>query len=57
MKVPKPAATANCGEEEEQEQQRQENGEEPQLPATLVRIPAQSQDPRHRGVKADGASS
>lgn len=55
VKVPKPTATAN-GEDEEQEQQGQKNGEEPQLPVTLVRIPAQSQDPRHRRLEADGTS-
>lgn len=34
----------------------QEGGQE-QLPVTLVRIPAQSQDPRTHHVEANGASS
>ena len=57
VKVPKPTPIANGeGEEQEQEQQGQKNGEEPQLPVTLVRIPAQSLDPRHRRLEADGSS-
>ena len=56
VKVPRPTTT-DGDEEQEQEQQGQENAKEPQLPVTLVRIPAQSQDPRHRSVEADGASS
>lgn len=59
VKVPKPT-TANGGEEEQEQQQqqqeRQENGIEPQLPVTLVRIPAQSQNQRQRHVEADGGA-
>ena len=56
VKVPKPTAAANGEDEEQQQQQEQKNGEEAQLPVTLVRIPAQSQDPRHRRLEADRTS-
>jgi hypothetical protein len=53
VKVPKPT-TVNG---ENEKEQGHGNGEEPQLPVTLVRIPAHSQDPRQRAVDVDGASS
>ncbi len=59
VKVPKPTGTRNGENEEEQQQQEEEerqNEEEAQLPVTLVRIPAQSQDPRHRRLEADRTS-
>jgi DASH complex subunit DAD2 len=58
VKLPKPATTAAAtGGEVEHEQPAQEKEEEGQLPVTLVRIPAQSQDPRHRMLEGDGATS
>jgi hypothetical protein len=62
VKVPRPAATAAAaatatGGEVEHEQRAQGNGEEAQLPVTLVRIPAHSRDPRQRILEGDGASS
>jgi DASH complex subunit DAD2 len=55
VRVPRPANVN--GEEEQPQRQGQESGHEPQLPVTLVRIPAQSPDPRQRHVEADGAPS
>jgi DASH complex subunit DAD2 len=52
VKVPRPTATADG-----EEGQAQENGEEPQLPVTLVRIPAQSQDARERNLETNGGAS
>ena len=58
VKVPRPAAAATAtGGEVEHEQPAQENGEGPQLPVTLVRIPAQSRDPRQRILEGDGTPS
>ena len=53
VKIPKPATAAN-GEEEQVEENKQEG---PQLPVTLVRIPAQSQDVRERNAETDGRAS
>lgn len=55
VKVPRPARSNE--EDVQQQQERQDNAYEPQLPVTLVRIPAQSQDPRQRHVEAQGVTS
>lgn len=52
-----PTTMTVSGKDSCQQQEGQQNMDEPQLPVTLVRIPAKSQDPRHPHVEADAAPS
>lgn len=54
VKVPNPAKAVN-GEEDQGEENKGEKG--PQLPVTLVRIPAQSQDTRDWNAEKNGRPS
>lgn len=56
MNVPR-SATSNGEGDQQQHEEGQENRDCSQLPVTLVRIPAKSQDPRERHVEADAATS